>query len=415
MRADNTSDACRQRSILLLGGSRHQVPAIEAAKRLGLRTVLCDYLPDNPGQFAADVFYQESTVDKELMLSIARKEHVEGVLAFGTDVAASTAAYIAEHMGLPTNPLEAVEILSEKHRFRSFLMRNGFPCPKFHELSYEVTSQEVADLAQSMSMPLVLKPTDSSGSKGVTVLRSIDVDSIERALEDAKEFSRNKTLLLEEYIESGFPRVIGGDVFVVDGQVAFWGIMSCLRDYHLGGLVPVGERWPSGLDNIQLSAVRQSIQMLVSKLGIRFGELNVEIIVAQDGTPFFLELAARAGGNMIPNQLSDIAGIDLVEANVRFAMGDSMDVTFDGISASGCFATYMLHAQKAGIFTGVQLSTDLKPHVYRHVQYVEEGAHVASFDNASKALGVLFLRFDSEEQMMAMFDTIDEHVSISIE
>lgn len=402
-------------SILLLGGSKHQVPAIEAAKRLGYRTVLCDYLPDNPGQYVADVFYQESTVDKELMLRIARAENVSGVLAFGTDVAASTAAYIAEHMGLPTNPLASVEILSEKQLFRAFLADNGFPCPAFQELPIEATVLDVIDAAQTMRLPIVLKPTDSSGSKGVTILRSLDQLKIDGALAEAKAFSRNGTLLLEEYIESGFPRVIGGDVFVVNQQVVFWGIMSCLRDQQLGGLVPVGERWPSGLNDTQLASVHGCIQELVSKLGMRFGELNVEIIIAEDGIPYFLELAARAGGNMIPNQLSDIAGIDLVEANVRFAMGDTMDVVFDGTSASGCYATYMLHAKTDGIFTGLNLSSALKPHVYRQVLYTEEGTRVAAFDNASKAIGVLFLHFDDEEQMMAMFDTIDKHVVLSIE
>ena len=75
-----------KKSILLLGGSRHQVPAIECAKRLGYRTVLCDYLPDNPGQYVADVFYQESTTDRELMLDIARREHIDGVLSFGPHI-----------------------------------------------------------------------------------------------------------------------------------------------------------------------------------------------------------------------------------------------------------------------------------------------------------------------------------------
>ena len=89
----------KQRSILLLGGSKQQVVAIETAKRLGYRTVLCDYLPDNPGQFSADVFYQESTTDREKMLEIARREQVDGVLAYSSDPAAPTAAYVAEKLG----------------------------------------------------------------------------------------------------------------------------------------------------------------------------------------------------------------------------------------------------------------------------------------------------------------------------
>ena len=85
-----------QKSILLLGGSRQQVVAIKTAKRLGYRTVLCDYLPDNPGQYFADVFYHESTTDRAKMLEIARREAVSGVLAYSSDPAAPTAAYVAE-------------------------------------------------------------------------------------------------------------------------------------------------------------------------------------------------------------------------------------------------------------------------------------------------------------------------------
>lgn len=406
-----------KKSILLLGGSRHQVPAIECAKRLGYRTVLCDYLPDNPGQYAADVFYQESTTDWDLMLSIARKEDVSGVLAFGTDVAAGTAAYVCENLNLPTNPLKSVEVLSEKHLFRDHLEKSGLPCPRHATLPADSTVDDVLDALHDkrMQLPVVLKPTDSSGSKGVTVLADEGRFAISDALDDARGFSRNQVLELEEFIHAGFPRVIGGDVFVVGGHVRFWGIMSCLRDKAIGGLVPVGERWPSGLNAKQLNAVKDQIQALVTSLGMRFGEMNVEIIVDDDDVPHFLELAARAGGNMIPNQLSDISGIDLIEANVRFAMGDSMDVDFDGVSARGCYCTYMLHARSAGTYRGVEFDSKLKKHVYRVEPYINEGSLVSSFNNSSKAIGVAFLRFDDVTQMEEILEHIDDLVHIAID
>ncbi|WP_167930591.1 hypothetical protein [Olsenella sp. SW781] len=386
------------RSILMLGGSRQQVVAIEAAKRLGYRTVLCDYLPDNPGQYHADVFYQESTTDRELMLRIAEREGVSGVLAYASDPAALTCAYVAERLGLPTNPLAAVEVLSEKHLFRRHLHEQGFPCPRSTSVPASSSAADVARAAEGMNLPVVLKPTDSSGSKGVSVLESLGSVALEGALEAARGFSRNGILELEEYISYGFPRVVGGDVFVVDGRVTFWGLMSCLRDEELGGLVPVGEIYPSGLSREQDTAVREQVQALVSSLGIRFGEFNVEVIVGPDGVPYFLELGARAGGNMIPVQLSDISGIDLVEANVRCAMGDaSLDVSFDASDA--VIATYVLHARTDGVYRGTRLDPLIERHVYREVTYVEPGQSVERFDGANKAIGILFLRFDTEEQM----------------
>lgn len=402
-------------SLLLLGGARHQIPAIQAARRLGLRTVLCDYLPDNPGQFFSDVFYRESTTNRERILEIAREEGVGGVLSFGTDVAAPTAAYVCERLGLPTNPLSAVETLSEKHLFRDHLSRCGFPCPRHATLSVDASASEVAGLARRMRPPVVLKPTDSSGSKGVTVLDDPEGESVSRALASAREYSRNGTLVLEEFILPSFPRVVGGDVFVVDGEVRFWGLMSCLRDELLGGLVPVGERWPSGLSGAQLGAVREQVQALVSSLGIRFGEMNVEVIVGEGDTPYLLELAARAGGNMIPLQLSDVSGIDLVEANVRYAMGDrSLDVSFDGVSADGAFCTYLPHVRERGLFEGIVLDPRIAPYVYRQDIFVELGEEVAPLNNASKALGVLFLRFPDASTMEDALAIMDELVSVCL-
>lgn len=403
-----------KRTILMLGGSRQQVIAIETAKRLGLRTVLCDYLPDNPGQYAADVFYLKSTTDLEEMLEVAKAEHAEGILAYSSDPAARTAAYVAERLGLPTNPLASVDTLSVKHVFRRHLSIHGFPCPKSAPFPVGSSSADLVEATREMTYPVVLKPTDSSGSKGVCIIEEPDERLAADAIRRAGEHSRNGILVLEEYIESTFPRVIGGDVFVADGEVRFWGLMSCLRDERLGGLVPVGERHPSGMTEAQRAAVKEQIQRLVDSLDIRFGELNVEMIIGRDDVPYFLELGARAGGNMIPVQLSDISGIDLVEANVRYAMGDSsMDVSFDGNDVAN--ATYVLHAESAGVFAGVSCSDDIAPHVYRKVMYANPGDKVSSFDGANKALGIFFLRFDDVEQMESLLEGITDKIRVRVD
>ncbi|NLB81860.1 MAG: carbamoyl-phosphate-synthetase, partial [Clostridiaceae bacterium] len=125
------------KKLLLLGGSAQQVIAIDTAKKLGYKTVLCDYLYDNPGQFVADQFYLVSTTEKESVLKVARKENVSGVLAYASDPAAPTAAFVAENLGLPTNPLASVNTLCDKADFRAFLTENGFNTPKILALTQE--------------------------------------------------------------------------------------------------------------------------------------------------------------------------------------------------------------------------------------------------------------------------------------
>ena len=161
-----------QKKILLLGGSAQQVIAIKTAKELGYYTVLCDYLSDNPGQYVADKYYNASTTDVEAVYQIAKDEQVDGILAYASDPAALPAAIVAGRLGLPTNPAKSVEVLGLKYPWRQFLQRHGFACPKVYSFHPDTSSDEIKENAKNFTPPLVVKPTDHSGSKGVTMLQN---------------------------------------------------------------------------------------------------------------------------------------------------------------------------------------------------------------------------------------------------
>lgn len=396
------------RSILLLGGSAQQVVAIETAKRLGYRTILCDYLPDNPGQYVADVFYQESTTDRETVLEIAIKENIEGVLAYASDPASPVAAYVAEQLGLPTNPLSTVEVMSQKHLFRRHLKENGFPCPASASFAPDDDLEEVWRSLQGFSLPIVVKPTDSSGSKGVSIVDS-EQEFID-AVEAARKISKNDILIAEEYIEKSYPHVVGGDIFVVDGEIRFWGLMDCMRD-AAADLVPTGKMAPVGLSEKQARLVKELLQNLVTSLDIRFGELNVEVILGKDDIPYIIELGSRAGGNMIPVQLSDMSGIDLVAANVLCAMGEQPE-RIDFEQPQEAYATHVLHSLQSGTYKAVQIDDELMPHVYRQVLYAREGDRVEPFNGANRAIGIVFAKFDSAQQMRDNMGKINDSIHI---
>ena len=113
------------KKILMLGGAMQQIPAIKEAKEKGLYVITCDYLPDNPGHKYADEYYNVSTTDKDAVLELAKACNIDGIVAYASDPAAPTAAYVAEKLGLPGNPCESVEILTQKDLFRDFLQKNG--------------------------------------------------------------------------------------------------------------------------------------------------------------------------------------------------------------------------------------------------------------------------------------------------
>ena len=404
----------KQKKILLLGGSAQQVIAIQTAKDLGYYTILCDYLPDNPGQYVADKYYNASTTDVEAVYQIAKDEKVGGVLAYASDPAALPAAIVAERLDLPTNPVKSVEILGLKYPWRKFLHDHGFACPKFFSFHPNTSIDEIKEKAKNFTFPIVVKPTDSSGSKGVT--RLDDWNGLEKAIAWADSYSRNKVLLIEEYIQRGFPSVIGGDIFVWNGKVVLYGEMECLRDTLRSPLIPIGEKKPLGVNSKQQTAIHNELQRIIKALDIRFGELNIEIILDKNDQVHFLELGPRAGGNMIPIQLSDAFGIDLVKANVQAAMGEEPDFVDKEVKAlPGCYMHYVLHSYKAGTFKGVEIDDSIAKNVYRQVIYKKAGDSVEVFDGAGKALGIIFLHFDTVEEMNDFCKRFNELVRINLD
>ena len=386
------------KKILLLGGSAQQLVAIRAAKDLGYYTVVCDYLPDNPGQYVADKFYGISTTDIEAVYNVAKTEAVDGILAYASDPAALPAAIVAERMGLPTNPSKSVEILGLKYPWRKFLIENNFACPKVYSFHPNTPIDDIIKATENFTFPLVVKPTDSSGSKGVTMLN--DWRQLESAINCANTYSRNKILLIEEYIHRGFPSVIGGDIFVWDGKIVLYGEMECLRDMNNSPLIPIGEKKPLQLNKLVIDRIHTELQRIVTALDIRFGELNIEILLDNEDNVHFLELGPRAGGNMIPIQLSDAFGIDLVKANVQAAMGETPDFIGSPIEPlPGCYMHYVLHSYVPGTFKGIEVDNSIQKYVYREVIYKNDGDEVEVFDGAGKALGILFLHFDTSDEM----------------
>lgn len=394
----------------MMGGSAQQVPAIKAAKELGYRTVLCDYLPDNPGQHVCDVWYQVSTTDVDAVYNIAKKENVDGILPYASDPAALPSAIVAERLGLPTNPTKSVEILGVKHKFRAFLQKNGFPCPGNFTFSPSDDIDSIKANVAKLRFPIVVKPTDSSGSKGVSFLNSDE--ELAKAIKHADEYSRNKIIIAEEFIERGYPYVVGGDIFVENGKIVLFGDMDCMRDNGGKSLIPIGKKKPNGLNEVQKCNLYKELQHLISALDIKFGELNIEVLIDIENNPHFLEVGPRAGGNMIPIQLSDAFGVDLIKANILAAMGEPINL--NPIEPKDCVMTCVLHSHENGIFDSIEFGPEIEPYIYRKCIYKQPGDKVEVFDGAGKAIGIIFLRISTVEQMNNIETRIDSLISVKL-
>lgn len=395
------------KKILLLGGSSQQIIAIETAKRLGYYTVLCDYLYDNPGQNVADKFYLISTTDKEAVLNLAKTEQIEGLIAYASDPAAPTAAYVSEKMGINANPYESVKTLCNKDLFREFLIKNGFNSPQASGYNTEQDAQK--DILK-YRLPVIIKPVDSSGSKGASVVKTLY--DFEKALKFAFCFSKSKRIIIEEFIEKNHPYLIGGDIFIYNGKIILWGLMNCHRDENVNPLVPVGKSYPLELAEEDVLQVKITLQNMVDKLRIKSGAMNVELLVDKNHRIWPIDVGPRNGGNMIPDLLSLIYNVDIVEMSIKVAMNTKIDVNIN--SRNLFYATHNLHSSLDGIFQSVRFSDEIEPFIFKKCIYKKIGEKVEIFDNASKVLGIIFLKFESKNQMQEYLANINNHIRISI-
>jgi biotin carboxylase len=394
--------------VLFLGASYFQVPPIKYAKSMGYYAITCDYLPTNPGHKFADEYHEVNATDYEMVLDLAKKLKIDGIVAYASDPCAPIAAYVAEKMQLPGNPYESVLILARKEKFRDYLEQNNFISPKSCSgESFEVLAEKISDL----TFPMVIKPVDSSGSKGVTVIH--EADELKHAFNDAAGFTRAGLVIAEEYVEKdGYQ--IAGDGFVVDGQLKFRCFANEHFDFECNGLVPIGESFPYvGTDEIQ-NKIHDEIQRLLSLLAMRQGALNFDVRINQNGQVVIMEIGPRNGGNLIPEVTNYITGVDMVKYTVEAALGhDCSDLK--QVETKGFYASYIMHAQKDGVLKDFYYTPEIKECILEEVRWFGKGDKVQLFRGSNCTLGTQILRFASQEQMLRCMDNMNEYQRIVLD
>ena len=394
--------------ILMLGGSTSQICAIKKAQEMGHHVIICDYLPDNPGQYVADEFYNISTTDKEAVFELAKGLNLDAVVCYASDPAAPTAAYVCEKLGFPTNPYESVMILSNKDTFRKFLKDHNF-CVPYTEDYTDLDSMKRN--AHNFHFPVMVKPVDCSGSKGINKIYS--ASEYDYAFSDAMRYSRCKKLVVEEFIEKeGYQ--VSGDGFSVNGKLVF----RCFGNefYSNNGIkeyVPLGECWPSVLPNKTQAKIHNELQRLITELGMKTGAYNIEVILDKNENVYILELGARNGGSLIPQITQYATGIDMVEYTIKAALGEDCS-NLEMKEASGYWSNYMVHSTKSGKLINVELSNEIKENFVEYQTDYKKGDDVTAFENSGHALGTMVFKYKSKEEMFDKISKLTNLVKVNI-
>lgn len=397
-----------KKKIMILGGSGFIIPLIKKAQDMGFFVITCDYLPNNIAHKYSDLYINVSIIDKEKVLEQAKKHNIVGISSFACDPGVVTAAYVAEKMGLPNvGPYESVEILQNKQEFRKFLKDNNFNVPWFY--SYDNIDDALRDL-NKFNYPLIIKPTDSAGSKGVTKLDN-EKDFV-KAFEYAKSFSLSKSVIIEEFLEKE-GNSSSSDFFSIDGKLVFSELSEQLFDVETANIYnPCGTVLPSSASNSFKEYVTNEMQRLISLLGMQTSIYNVECRKCTNGKYYLMEVSPRGGGNRIAEIQSIAYDFDYIECVIKSMIGMKIDFR-NPVLKYPCM-TYVLHSDSNGIFDELFIDEKIKQNVVWSELLVKKGDYVEAFTGANKSFGILFLRFESLEQQRYCVEHVKDLIKIIV-
>ena len=399
-----------QKKLMLLGGLRYLLPVIEEAHRLGVHVITADYLPDNIAHRYSDEYCNVSIVDKEAVLKAARELKIDGILSHAVDPGVTAAAYVAEKMGLPFQcSYEAACILQDKSLFRKFLAENGFNCPKAK--GYTDVEDALKDV-DYFNWPVIVKPVDSAGSKGVTKVE--DKADLKSAIETALSASISKNFIVEDFLDKVGAQS-SADIFTVDGKLVYPAYSDQLFDKNAANpYTPAIEIWPASMEQKFQDDLTAQLQRLFTQLGVKSGIYNVESRVCSDGKAYIMEVSPRGGGNRIA-ELQDMAtGQSLIANEIKKALGIPMDdITIP--KYDGVWCNYILHSYEEGTLVSVEIAPAFKDKYVRDIGLiVKPGDRITPFKGANNSLGTLFLRFETREELDAAIESPDSWVHIKL-
>ena len=400
-----------KKKLMLLGGLRYLLPVIEAAHRHGIHVITVDYLPGNIAHKYSDEYHNVSIIDKEAVLALARELQIDGIMSFAVDPGVVAAAYTAEQMGLPFQcSYEAACILQDKSRFRQFLADNGFNVPNAR--GYNEADEALKDI-DYYNWPVIVKPVDSAGSKGVT--RVDDPADLPAAITHALDSSPSRHYIIEDFLEKAGPSM-GDECFVVDGKLLYNAFYDQFFDNEaMNPYAPSGEFWPSAMSQEHEQEFKRDLQRLFDLLHITTGMFNVECRVCTDGKAYLMEVSPRAGGNRLAEILNYAADVDIIDAEVCASVGLPLPDVHEP-NYNGYYAINVLHSERDGVFKQLSIDPDFeREHLVERDLWVKPGDKVAAFTGANQSLGTIFLRFDTREALNRFVKTPNQFISIIIQ
>lgn len=402
------------KTLLIVSAGAEALPGIKLAKKLGLHVVASDAKPEAPCFALADDALVASTYDVEATVAAASRYHhevrpINGVMCIASDVPL-TVASVAAALGLPGIPVESARLATDKLAMKQRFASDGVLIPWFSAVE---SIDHLKALVAAEGLPLVIKPVDSRGSRGVLRLQP-DTD-LAWAYATAKRHSPTGRVMLERFLPG--PQV-STESLVIDGVAHTPGFSDRNYEYldrYAPHIIENGGQLPSHLDESTQQAVRDLVQQAALSMGIRNGVVKGDIVVT-DGKPHVIELAARlSGGYFCTHEIPLNTGVDLVGAAIRQALGEPVDPADLQPRFNRPVAQRYFFPQP-GVVTAVEGAEAFADHpdvAYLELR-VKPGDCIGPVDSHPARAGVVITTGETREGAVALAEKVATGISIQV-
>lgn len=395
------------KKLLFLGGALFQLPALKRAKELGCHLILVDGNPAVPGRIFADEFLAVSTIDKDEILKVAIDRSIDGVMTYASDSSVGSVAHVAQQLGLPGNPPESAMTIRRKDLFRDFQSRAGLPHPTYFAA---LTMEDVVKNVAALTFPLVVKPVDSAGTKGQSVIYS--KNELERALTYALNHSREKIAVFESFIPS--------EIMELDGDVWFHNHRLAFRHYGHNHFqknrisnVPLGEIFPAFMDDGLALKLDGQLNKVIEGLNLSSGCMNFDALVCNDEV-YIIDIGLRNGGNYVPDLIKLSTGFDLTEAAIYSALGEEYPSETLFCKDPAPVASFFIGSRFGGVFEGVSFDDSISNFVVETRMFLESGDVIQPFTRSDLAAGIAFLKFPDQDTLKRVMGDIEDLTNLRV-
>lgn len=392
----------KKKKLLVLNGSHSDIPLINSAKSLGFYVITSGNNPKLIGHAYSDERCWADFSRPDAILEIAQKLKIDAVCSCSNDFGIITASYISEKLGLPGHDsYETTKILHHKDLFKKYSIENDVPTP--YAESFDNIDKALSSISKR-KFPLIIKPIDLTGGKGVSVVRS--VEKCVEAIKLSFSLSHLKRIVIEDFIE-GTQHSFSS--FIVKGKVVFYfsdNEYSYLNPY----LVSTSAAPAINVHDVADSLV-QTIERMAKSLSLKDGIFHIQYLY-NDKKAYILEITRRCSGDLYPYPVNYATGLDWATWIVKAETG--MDCSgFPKATQKGYCGRHCIMSSRNGVIKRIVIDKQIEGNIYDRLIWSGKGDRINNY--MADKTGIVMLKYDSMDEMLEKTERITSLIYMDLE